>query len=91
MAQNCTIIQADPWSLADALFALSEEVLIVEKTSSSGKFLVISQAPSTGQIFNVVVGDPEKISNEVNTILGSFDVDLIIPTFSASHYIVVSK
>jgi hypothetical protein len=38
-----------------------------------------------------VVGDPEKISNEVNTILGSFDVDLIIPTFSASHYIVVSK
>ena len=49
MAQVCNVIQADPTSLAAALLALNKEVLIIEKTSSAGKFLVVSQAPATGQ------------------------------------------
>ena len=92
MAQVSTVIQADPQSLADALDALNAEVLIVEKTTSAGKFIVIYQAPSTSQTFTVIAGDPEKLSDEINDIIGGGDdVTLVIPTFSASHYVVVSE
>jgi hypothetical protein len=91
MAQNCTVIQADPWTLASDLAALNEEILIVEKTSSNGKFIVLSQSPATGQNFAVVSGDPDKLAGEINTIALTEDVKLVIPTFSASHYVVVSE
>ena len=89
MAQICRVIQADPQSLATALLALNEQVLIVEKTASSGKFLVVSKTPSTGQSFVVILGDPQKLSDEVATLAVSNTVSLIIPTFSASSYVVV--
>lgn len=90
MAQSCTVIQADPNSLALALSALSQEILIVEKTSSSGKFLVLSETAPTGQSFVVITGDPDKLASDLNAlILAGNSIDLIIPTFSASHYVVV--
>jgi hypothetical protein len=90
MAQNCTVIQADPGTLAVELAALNEEILIVQKTASAGKFIVISQAPSTSQTFTVVAGDPDKLASEIDTIALGATVNLVIPTFSAAHYVVVS-
>lgn len=91
MAQVSQVIQADPTSLAAALLALNREVLIVEKTSSAGKFLVVSEAPSTSQVFTVITGDPDKLSSSIATLVsGGSTINLIIPTFSASHYVVVS-
>jgi hypothetical protein len=90
MAQNCTVIQADPATLAVELAALNEEILIVQKTASAGKFIVVSQAPSTSQTFTVVAGDPDKLASEIDTIALGATVNLVIPTFSAAHYVVVS-
>lgn len=90
MAQVCDVIQADPKSLALALAALGKNVSIVEKTSSSGKFLVVSQAPSTSQTFLVITGDPDKLAADLTALVGAGSIiNLIIPTFSASHYVVV--
>jgi nitrate reductase NapAB chaperone NapD len=89
MAQVCTVIQADPQSLADALTALNSEVLIIEKTSSAGKFLVIHQSPSTSQTFEVIMGDPAKLADSLQTIItGGATVNIVCPTFSASHYVI---
>lgn len=89
MAQVSQVIQADPNSLALALAALNEEVLIVEKTASAGKFLVVSQAPSTGQTFEVIAGDPDTLSASLNTLIGGgATIDIIAATFSAAHYVV---
>lgn len=90
MAQVAQVIQADPASLAIALAALNRQVLLVEKTSSAGKFLVVSEAPSTSQSFTVVAGDPDKLASSIATLVSGGDtINLIIPTFSASHYVVV--
>ena len=90
MAQVSQVIQADPTSLAAALLALNKKVLIVEKTSSAGKFLVISEAPAIGQLFVVIAGDPDKLANSIAALVaGGKTIQVIIPTFSASHYIVV--
>ena len=89
MAQTCTVIQADPNSLALALAALGKNVSIVEKTSSSGKFIVVSEAPSTGQTFIVITGDPAKLALDISAlIVGGHTIDFVAPTFSASHYVV---
>lgn len=89
MAQTCTVIQADPKSLALALAALGKNVSIVEKTSSSGKFLVVSQAPSTGQTFIVITGDPDKLASDIDALTaGGHTISFVAPTFSASHYVV---
>lgn len=89
MAQVCDVIQADPNSLALALAALGRKVTIVEKTSSSGKFIVISDAPSTGQTFVVITGDPAKLSLDISTLIdGGHTIDFVASTFSASHYVV---
>ena len=89
MAQTSTIIQAYPNSLSLALAALNRKVTIVEKTSSSGKFIVISDSPSTGQTFVVITGDPAKLSLEITNIIGGgHTVDFVASTFSASHYVV---
>lgn len=89
MAQTCTVIQADPNSLALALAALNRKVTIVEKTSSSGKFIVISDAPSTGQTFVVITGDPAKLSLDISTLIDNgHTIDFVASTFSASHYVV---
>lgn len=90
MAQACIVIQADPWTLATQLDALSDGVSIVEKTSSAGKFLVITDSAITSQLFSVITGDPDKLALDLNAlILLGRTINLIIPTFSASHYVVV--
>jgi len=92
MAQTCRVIQADPNTLAAELTALNEDVTVVEKTSSAGKFIVVSEAPSSGQTFVVIAGDPDTLSGGVNALItGGANIDLIVPTFSASHYVVVYK
>jgi hypothetical protein len=89
MAQICTVIQADPDSLALALAALNKEVSIVEKTASAGKFLVISEAPSTGQTFEVIAGDPDTLASSIAALItGGSVINFVAPTFSASHYVV---
>lgn len=89
MAQVSQVIQADPNSLAAALTALNKEVLIVEKTASAGKFLVISQAPSTGQTFAVIAGDPDKLATSLAALVGlGNDINIVSPTFSAAHYVI---
>ncbi len=90
--QNVTVQQGDPWKLADDLAALNEEILIVEKTAASSKFLVVSQAPAIPQTIEVIVGDPDKLSDELNTLIGAGkSIDLVINTFSSAHYVVVYR
>lgn len=89
MAQVSRVIQADPNSLAAALNALNEEVIMVEKTASNGKFLVISKTPDIGQTFQVIAGDPDKLADSLTTLIGGGSViAFIAPTFSAAHYVV---
>lgn len=90
MAQVCSVIQADPWSLAEELQALGEEIQIVEKTTSAGKFLVVSESPSASQSFEVIAGDPSTLAQQINA-LGATSIDLIISTFSSAHYVVVYR
>ena len=93
MAQVTRVIQADPWTLASTLttLAATEELQIITKTGSAGKFLVISDdAASTGQTAVVIAGDPQKLSDEIAAIIAlPATVDIVTPTFSASHYVVV--
>lgn len=92
MAQQCTVIQGDPWTLASELQALAGNVLIVEKSSSSGKFIVVYDTVAVTQNFQVIMGDPEKVASEINALaLAGDEPLLIIPTFSSSHYVVVSR
>lgn len=89
MAQTCTVIQADPWTLATQLNAITDGIAIVEKTTSAGKFLVVQDSTITPQTFVVIAGDPDKLASEITTLIGlGNDVSLVISTFSASHYVV---
>lgn len=92
MAQQCTVIQGDPESLKTQLIALAGTIQVVEKTTSAGKFIVIYDTTPLAQNFTVVTGDPQKLSSEINAIIAGGDlIDLVIPTFSSSHYLVVSQ
>jgi hypothetical protein len=92
MAQLCTVIQGDPWTLKDQLIALAGNIQVVEKTTSAGKFIVIYDTVPLAQNFTLISGDPQKLSSEINAIIaGGSLIDLIIPTFSSSHYLVVSQ
>jgi hypothetical protein len=92
MAQLCTVIQADPQTLVTALSALAGTIQVVEKTTSAGKFLVVYDDAASTQSITVISGDPDKLASSLNTIIGGGDlIELIIPTFSASHYVVVSQ
>jgi hypothetical protein len=92
MAQQCTVIQGDPATLASKLDQLNGNILIVEKSSSAGKFIVVYDTVAAVQNFQVIMGDPEKVAAEINAlILAGNEPLLIIPTFSASHYVVVSE
>lgn len=93
MAQVTRVIQADPWTFAASLntLAATEQIQIIEKTASAGKFLVISDnAAPTGQTAVVISGDPQKLSDEINAIIAlPATVEIVTPTFSAAHYVVV--
>lgn len=94
MSQVCTVIQADPWNLRDSLISLAStnEVQIVTKTYSAGKFIVVSEdAAPAGQTVVVIAGDPETVRDEINVLAASFTIDLVAQTFSASHYVVVYR
>jgi len=91
MAQVCTVIQGDPQSLVSQLLNLNGNVLIVEKTTSAGKFIVIYDTIYANQTFTIVSGDPQKLSSDIAALITSGKViDLIASTFSASQYLVVS-
>lgn len=90
MARVCRVLSGDPMSVAAALdtLAATEEILIVEKTFSSGDFIVVSDnAAGTGQDVIVAKGDPATVA----TLLNGGTIDIICPTFSASQYIVVER
>jgi hypothetical protein len=90
MAQISTVIQADPWSLATALAALPGNVSIAEKSTSAGKFIVVYDDGADDQSYTVLVGDPDKVSAAINVMIaGGATIDIVVPTFSAAHYIVV--
>jgi hypothetical protein len=89
MSQQCYVVQADPWTLATELAAISTGIKIVEKTSSSGKFIVVADSLFSGQNYQVISGDPDALAAAINTIiLGGFTIDFVTDTFSASHYVV---
>jgi hypothetical protein len=89
MAQMCNVIQADPWTLATQLGAYTAGVTLVEKTSSAGKFLVVVDSTLPANTYAVIAGDPSKLALDLNTlVLAGKVIQLVIPTFSASHYVV---
>ena len=90
MAQVSVVIQADPWKLATSLAALPGNIQIAEKSVSAGKFIIVYDDSADDQSYTVLVGDPDKISASLNTLIaGGATIDLVIPTFSAAHYVVV--
>lgn len=93
MAQVSSVIQADPNSLAAALntLAATDEIQIIQKTTSAGKFVVVSDdAAPTGQVAVVIAGDPEKLASEIQDLIdASNTINLVVQTFSAAHYVVV--
>lgn len=92
MAQSCIVIQGDPESLKSQLIALAGNIQIVEKTTSAGKFVIVYDTIPVTQNFTVIQGDPQKLSSDINGIIAGGDIiSLIIPTFSSSHYLVVSE
>lgn len=95
MAQVSSVIQADPNTFADELntLAATNEIQIITKTKSAGKFLVISDdAASTGQVAVVISGDPQKLADDIADIIAlPATVEIVSETFSAAHYIVVYK
>lgn len=92
MAQVCTVIQADPNTFKAELetLAAANEIKLITKTKSAGKFLVIyDDAGTTGQLVEVIVGDPDLLSGSLTTIAATFTINIVSDTFSAAHYIVV--
>ena len=87
MAQVARVITGDPTSVRSQLttLAATESIKIVEKTFSSGDYIVISDnAAGTGQVVTVVKGDPATVA----TLLPA-GVEILCPTFSASQYLVI--
>lgn len=95
MAQVCQVIQADPDTLAAELttLAATNEIKLIVKTKSAGKFLVVSDdAGSTAQIISVISGDPEKLADELDAIIATpYTLEIVSETFSAAHYVAVYK
>lgn len=95
MAQVCQVIQADPDTLAAELntLASTNEIKIVEKTRSAGKFIVISDdSGSTSQVVSVIAGDPDKLASELASIISTpYTLEIVAETFSSAHYIAVYK
>jgi hypothetical protein len=95
MAQLSRVFQADPWKLAQDLnnIALTEEVQIVVKTHYAGKFIAVSDdAGGVGQSAVVIVGDPDKLSKEVQDLIDAgHTIDVAVQTFSSAHYVVVYR
>jgi nitrate reductase NapAB chaperone NapD len=95
MAQVSRVIQADPNTLASELntLAATEEIQIITKTKSAGKFIVISDdAAPTGQAAVVVAGDPQKLVDELTSLIAlPATIYVVASTFSAAHYVVVYK
>jgi hypothetical protein len=93
--QVSSVIQADPWKLADDLntLALANTIQIVTKTYSAGKFItIVDDAAGASQVAEVIVGDPDTVSDAISTILATAtQIDLVIPTFSAAHFVVVYR
>ena len=91
--QVAQVIQADPWKLEDDLntLAATEEIQVITKTYSSGKFIVVSDnAAGTGQTAVVITGDPDTLATEIATLVtGGATIQIVTPTFSAAHYVVV--
>lgn len=95
MAQIAQVIAGDPWKLASDLNALAvtNEIQIISKTYSSGKFIVNSDdtAP-VGQTAVVLVGDPQTLVDQINAIISlPATIDEVSDTFSSAHYVVVYR
>lgn len=93
MAQIARTFEGDPAYVASQLttLAATEEITEVRKTYSSGSFIVISDdTAGTGQDVVVISGAPETLVSTINDMIADGDViEILAPTFSASHYLVV--
>ena len=91
--QVATVILGDPDYLASQLTTLAASYTLVSalKTKSSGSFVIIyDDAAPGGQSVEVLVGDPEKVANDINDLIGlGATIDFVSETFSAAHYVVV--
>jgi hypothetical protein len=87
MAQVARVVSGDPATVRAQLatIAATETIRIVEKTFSSGDYIVITDnAASAGQIVSVLKGDPATVVAAMPA-----GIDVVCPTFSASQYLVV--
>ena len=95
MAQIAQVIAGDPWKLASDLntLALTNEIQIISKTYSNGKFIVNSDdAAPVGQTAVVLVGDPQTLVDQMNAIIAlPATIDEVSDTFSSAPYVVVYR
>lgn len=93
--QISQVILADPQRLADDLTALAatNEIQIVQKTYSGGRFIVVSEnAAGVGQTIVVIRGDPNDMAAALTAITaGGGSVDIVTPTFSGGYFVVVYR
>lgn len=91
MAQVVQKYKGDPDSVATLLNALAvgNDIQIIEKTFSSGEYLVIYEnTAGTGQTVAVVKGDPSTVATLVNTLTVGATKVILSDTFSAGSYLV---
>lgn len=87
MAQVARVVTGDPATVRAQLatIAATETIKIVEKTFSSGDYIVVSDnAAGSGQVVSVLKGDPATVVAAMPS-----GVDIVCPTFSASQYLVI--
>lgn len=90
MARVSRVISGDPAKVAEQIntLAATERILIVEKTFSSGAYIVVTENTTpNGQTCQVVKGAPAAVA----ALLNGITVDILCPTFSASQYIRVRR
>ncbi len=91
--QISQIMTGDPASIISQLVVLAatNKVQIIQKTKSSGSYIVVSDntAP-TGQSFVVIKGDPDTVSAETTALIALGNVvEIVAESFNAAVYIVV--
>jgi len=93
MAQISTVIKGDPISVVAQLngLASANEIQVVEKTYSSGEYLVIyDNAGGASQLASVLKGDPTSVQTQINLLIGAGSKTVLSDTFSSGAYILVA-
>lgn len=93
MSQFVEVISGAPGDIADQVdaFALANTVLFVEPSGEKNKYLVgLDDVGTINQSCTVISGNAEKLQSEVDTILLTEVIDVLILTHFKNNYLVVS-